>query len=474
MTPLLVHGQEKKSFEYDEKFPIDSIKIWTKDLMTELSTSHPGYYRFTTPERFNFIIDSTLLTVREPLTTIQYYRKLKPLISQIGCLHTSVTLSDQYYKFIADTYKLFPFEVYINDKNQAFITKNHSTNKDIPLKSEILTINDRPVSEIIRILRNAIPSDGYNQTLKTLLLCHRFSFWYQTAIELSELYTLEIKTDSGIKKYQLQGVDGKVFPTENALGKTDEEQLLFKIEDNIGYLTIRTFAKTKIKRNKQKFKKFIKESFENLENNGIKNLVIDLRYNTGGTDGNAALLASYFFDTPFRYWEKVEVTESIAEQIKGANRIFYKKPVKIDTSYHWLGARSWLTKEFDYYKTQKPAKKNFKGKTYLITNGLCMSSCSDFVAIISDNTKAEVVGQESGGGFQGNTSGMMPTNTILKNIEITIPLQKYTNAVNLKKNRGRGIVPDYSIQPTLDDWIEKNDIELQFTRSLIKERADNK
>ena len=97
-----------------------------------------------------------------------------------------------------------------------------------------------------------------------------------------------------------------------------------------------------------------------------------------------------------------------------------------------------------------------------------MSSCSDFVAIISDNQKTKIIGQESGGGFQGNTSGMMPTNSFAKNMTITIPLQKYTNAVDLKKNKGRGTIPDYIVQPTLTDWIDKKDIEMNFVNKLIK------
>jgi hypothetical protein len=31
-------------------------------------------------------------------------------------------------------------------------------------------------------------------------------------------------------------------------------------------------------------------------------------------------------------------------------------------------------KEFDYYEPQEPAKMNFKGNSYLLINGLCLSS----------------------------------------------------------------------------------------------------
>lgn len=469
-----VSAQSAKSFNPEEKFPVDSIKAWTKNLMSELSKSHPGYNRYTTTKRFDFMIDSTLLTVKEPLTTIQYYRKLKPIIAQIGCLHTAINLSDQFEDYIDTIYTLFPFEVYINDGNRAFITKNHSTNKDIPVKSEILSINNKPISEVLPLMKRSMPSDGYNQTLKTLMLSHRFSFWYQSIIELNKHYTVAIKTGDKIETYKIEGVKSTVFPTMSSLEKAHTAQLNFEIKDTVGYLTIHTFAKTDIRRNGQKFKKFIKKTFNTLADNNIKNLVIDLRYNTGGTDGNAAFLASHFFDAPFRYWDKIEVTKDIAAQITGTHRVFYNKPVKVDSTYHWIGARSWLTKEFDYYKAQKPAKNNYKGNTYIITNGLCMSSCSDFVAIISDNKKADIVGQESGGGFQGNTSGMMPTSSFAKNMTITIPLQKYTNAVDLKKNKGSGTTPDYVIKPTLDDWIEKKDVEVLFIKSLIKDKTAKK
>lgn len=235
--------------------------------------------------------------------------------------------------------------------------------------------------------------------------------------------------------------------------------------DKTGILTIHSFAKSTIKRNGQRFKKFISTTFKALKKQGIENLVIDLRYNSGGTDGNAALLASYFFDQPFRYWDKIEVTEAVAQEIKGKYRLFFKKPERVDSTYLWK--KTWVTSEFDYYQVQKPARHNFKGQTYLLTNGLCMSSCSDFTAILAHNKKALVIGQESGGGYQGNTSGMMPKTTIPTGLSISVPLQKYTNAVDSKVNFGRGTIPNYILYPSVEDWMSKKDVELEFVLKLI-------
>ena len=174
-----------------------------------------------------------------------------------------------------------------------------------------------------------------------------------------------------------------------------------------------------------------------------------------------------FLINQFEYWKQIEVTEGIAADIKGSKRIFYKKPRKVDSTYHWRGTRWWMSKEFNYYKTQKPAKNNFQGNVYLITNGICMSSCADFVAILSHNNKAQVIGEETGGGYQGNTSGLMPTVPFL-NFEMTIPLQKYVNAVDLNKNFGRGTIPDHPIIPGLKDVIQNKDVQMEYAIKLIK------
>ena len=459
-------GQDITDFDPNKKFHPDSIKRWTNSIMTETSKKHPGFYRYTTKKRFGFLIDSTMQTVTDSLTALDFYRKIKPLYGQIGCLHTGVSLSPEYDNYLGKTSTLIPIEVFINNEKQVFITKYYSTDQSIPLKSEILSINDRPIKEILKTLFKAIPSDGYNETEKILLLNHRFAFWYQTVIDINENFEISIKSEEATETYKLKGVAKEIFPTMESLESSNDKQLEFEIRGNTGILMVHSFAKTVIKNNGQNFKKFIKTTFKTIKAKRIQNLIVDLRYNTGGTDGNAVFLASHFFDKPFRYWDKIEVTEDLAKEIKGLVRVVYGKPIKKDTTYLWR--KSKFTNEFNYYETQKPAKYNFNGQTYILTNGLCLSSCGDVTAILSHNKKAKVLGQESGGGFQGNTSGIIPTSKIPTGLVITIPLQKYTNAVDLNKNFGHGTMPDYPMTPTLKNWVDKKDVEMELALKLIK------
>jgi Periplasmic protease len=467
-STLNVFGQTK-ALKPDQKYPADSLRRWTTGLMDEISKKHPGFYRYTDKEKFGLLIDSTRQSIQDSLTQLQYYRKLKPLFAKIGCLHTGIELPEESKTYLNTSNNLLPLELFVDAKtHKVLVSKNYSDNKNIQIGGEVVSINETPISVILNKLLDAIPSDGYNQTEKILLLNYRFPFWYQEIIDAPQVFKVVLRSEGIEQTFELNGASKGVFPSLEQLEKNYNLPLEFEVKNGIAILKIHSFADTAIKQSGQNFKKFIKEVFQTLQQQNIKNLIIDVRDNTGGTDDNAALLSSFFFDKTFRYWNKIEVTEAVAKEIKGVNKMFYKKPEENNGLYLWK--KSWITKEFDYYEPQEPAKMNFKGNSYLLTNGLCLSSCADFTAVMSYNKKAVVVGQETGGGYQGNTSGMLSKATIPTGLVITIPLQKYTNAVNLNKNFGRGTIPDHETATTFENWINKEDVEMDYAIQLINKK----
>jgi hypothetical protein len=449
------------------KFSADTVKHVIDEITKELGLNHPGFYRYNSKHDFDRYIDSIKGTIKDSLTELESFLKIKSIISRIHCLHTDISLSKTSKDFLRQHPDLFPFQLYFVD-DKAYVVKNHSGNRSIVPGDELVSINGRNVQSILNQLLPLIPSDGYNLTMKYRALFYQFPSWY-SYIDRTDNFTTIIKRNNIETTYEVKGArfndiaeDG--FLIEPVLPK----QLEFKIENNIALLTIHSFAKSDIKRSKQDFKDFIDEAFAQLKEKNIQNLVVDLRDNTGGSDPYAAYFTSYFFDKPFRYWDRIEVTESIAKQVKGPMlRTFYKKPLQKDSIWLWQKARH--VRDFDFYEEQKPAKNNFRGKTYILINGFCMSSCADVAAILSYNKKAVFVGEETGGGYVGNTSGMMPETKVPPfNFTLTVPLQKYFNYVDASKNIGRGTMPDYPITITIDDIINGNDKALNFAFGLIK------
>lgn len=448
-----------------QKISPDSAKAYIGDLIRELDAKHPGIYRYHSKTEFGLYVDSVKNSVTDSVTELGLYRVLKPVMSHIGCLHTGISLPKTYWDSLDKRPNLLPLQLYVKE-DKAYIIQNFSNDSSLAPGTEIVRINGKTVPQMLGVLLPAIPSDGYNLSMKYRALYHSFPLWYRSMLEITETFEVEIRPAGKTRLHILPGktraelpfLEETVFP----------EPLAFDIRDSIGWLTVHTFSNSDIRRAKQRFKPFVDRAFRELKKHAIRHLVLDLRDNTGGSDDNAAYLARYFFDRPYRYWDRIEVTEAVAKEIKGLYRIFYRKPLQKGTAWLWQKAKT--VSDFDYYELQKPVNEPYEGQVYVLINGFCMSSCSDFAAVVSSRPVV-FFGEETGGGYGGNNSGMMPESVLApSNLIITVPLQAYYTAVDTTRGFGHGTLPDYPVETTVDELIRNEDKTLNFVRAFIKNR----
>lgn len=457
----IIHAQNNEWVYHHPDF----IKNELTYLFKELQTKHPGFYRYQSPAIVDLKIDSILRTIQTPMTALEVLRLVKPVIADIGCLHTGVSLLEDVEEKLNQIPNCLPFLLHF-DENKSYVSTTYKADSAIEVGMEILGINGRKMTSIRNQLMQNIPMDGHIESGKLLLLQYRFPLWYRSMVEDTTVFSIEVKTPKGeVETLKVEGVLASVFPTYEQV-VTDKLELV--IHANTAILTIPSFSKSYHRRNGQKMKKEIKAFFKQIHQENISNLIVDLRGNTGGSDSNAADFTSYFFDSPFRYWDRIEVAEPIAHDIKGAARLFYSKPKQQDSIWLWQKS-AWFTKEFDFYETQKPAKYAFSGQTFVLTDGLCMSSCADVAAILKHNRKAIFIGGETGGGYQGNTSGLIPEEPLECGISVSVPLLKYFNAVNPDVNIGRGTIPDFAVSPNWEHTLEGKDVVLEKALKLVNE-----
>ena len=138
---------------------------------------------------------------------------------------------------------------------------------------------------------------------------------------------------------------------------------------------------------------FIEKAFSGLKSRGTKNLIIDLRGNTGGFDVIPVLLFSYLTSKEFRPWERnyVKTYQPSFKQYTALGEI---DPV---THPYWgSAAGQWkpdpsggllMTEKYGQkygsqfvgtIGVQKPSENHFDGTLYVLIDGACFSACSDF------------------------------------------------------------------------------------------------
>jgi hypothetical protein len=80
------------------------------------------------------------------------------------------------------------------------------------------------------------------------------------------------------------------------------------------------------------------------------------------------------------------------------------------------------------------------------------------------------VGEETGGGYHGNSSGEEAVMTLpASQLRVVVPLVRYEMAASDPAGPRRGIIPDYPFQPTIQQRLDKNDAELGYVMNLIRQ-----
>src|SRR5438094_2600628 len=117
--------------------------------------------------------------------------------------------------------------------------------------------------------------------------------------------------------------------------------------------------------------------------------------------------------------------------------------------------------------TQQPSKPTFSGKVYILINGNSFSTTSEFLSHAHARKRATFIGEESGGGYYGNTSGPGAVLTLPNTkLQAYVPLMTYYMAVHDYKAASHGVVPDYPVKYTIEDLREGKDKELTLALEL--------
>ena len=225
----------------------------------------------------------------------------------------------------------------------------------------------------------------------------------------------------------------------------------------------------------QDYNQFLRNSFRELSDRKIQNLVLDLRDNEGGEESWGVLLYSYLTNKPFRYYDHISVRQKKS----------YSFPAWTSKLYRMAKCMA-VKKRGDGYvftwhrglRITKPKADAFQGTLYVLINDASFSVTTELAARIHADRQtrsggATFVGQETGGGYKLNSSGVF-TITQLPNAKIDLGIGMFgfhMANVSAYPYSDRGIIPDHIVEPTADDILHHRDPVMQYTLKLIQAMA---
>jgi len=428
----------------------DSIKKIDPELLKQdftifrdsLERLHPGLYRYKSKNEMDKLFDSCFATLNHSMAIIKYYSVMSYLISAIEDGHISCHLPHEYVQPIIATAKMFP-TVLRFIYNKGYVACN---TKELPAGTEILSIDHQSINEIRKQLFHYLPSDGKIQSNKYWEMNNGdspFPYLYYLVYGEKPDFKVTYKTKEG--QIKTMTLIAEIVKNIQCLPQQPNNETYINLDfkqDHIAVLTIKTFRADLLQSSNRDFDQFLEKAFKQINGEKVKTLIIDLRDNSGGRDFYGSKLYSYLTDQPFKYYASLSST-----------------------------TRKFTVEDHRNLAIQESNANNFKSKVYFLINGNSFSTTAEFCAIAKSNSRGIFIGEETGGGYYGNTSGARAT-FILPNtkISINIPLTKYVMAVKKAKYKDRGIIPDYTVIPGISDVIRNKDVQLNYAIHLAGSR----
>lgn len=475
LLPLLFSCSVSKNYNPNKKYSKEQLQEDYTLLRNILETKHPALYWYTSEDSMNYYFDQGYKAISDSMTELQFgWKILAPITSTIHCGHTSFSMSKKWNHFIKN--KTIPsFPLFLKVWKDTMMVIANLDEKDTLIKNGdfITAINGIKSADMINYIFHFLVEDGYSENVNYIRLSADFPYFHRNIFGLYKNYQVDYTDSNGVAN----SVSIPWFsPEPDSVKKMKEElkinkrkitriqklQNIRSLEYDSSYalMTVNGFSKGHLKN-------FFRRSFHDLRKKKTKNLIIDIRANGGGDIIKSALLTRFLRDTPFKVADSAySVSKNLGPYTKYISSGFFNNIGLIfvthkrqDGNYH-----------FGYWErhTFMPKRKNhFKGNIFILTNGLTFSASSLFCNDVKGQSNIKLVGEETGGGWYGN-SGIMIPNITLPNtkLRVRLPFFKLVQYQHIPF-KGTGVMPDIYVGPNWRDILQGVDTKVERVKEII-------
>ncbi len=462
------------------KMPAVALQQDVQLLQNILEANHPSLYWYTPKDSMDLYFNRSRSSIKDSLNELEFKNHLAELVSHIKCGHTTVRFSGTYRRKAAQfQFPAFPLAIKTWG-DSLVVLAGSDPKKEVSRRGTIIqSINGKTNKELLDSIFQYISVDGYANNYKSQLVSNQFGPWYKTIYGLDSQYVIRFIDSLGVSKMDtlknyspsprpknlMESTDTMmkhlVRPTRRELkkqSKINQRSLQIDTTMHTAYMRITSFSTSGLKT-------FFRKSFNTIREQNITHLVIDLRENGGGQIVNSIRLTKYLAKHPFKVADTVV---AISRNFKYGRYInqsgLYWFPMNFNAHKLEDGKIHYRRYENNYFTPY--SNKRFDGEVFIIQGGLSFSAATMFTANLKGQSNVKIVGEESGGGYYGNSAVHIPT-IVLPNSKLRISLPMYRVVLNKDRPKGFGITPDILVSPSSAAIRKGVDLKMQTIRNHI-------
>jgi hypothetical protein len=424
----------------------------------------------------------------------EFYRTIAALMADIRCAHTHALPYKDLNEQLNNKLKTLPFFLFPS-QNRSYVLFNGTDSQTIKPGFELVRINGQSLEAIRQQVARYYWVDGYIESAKTYTLKGElFALFYYWFIGQPDTFSLTFRSLTGdtvrfetpAKPFAASSKMWKKNPVNKQMVawyvmKKPKHPWRLSFPDTLAstaYLRLDGFGSKGVNSNEEAvrvFRQFMDKSMARIEKKQAKNLIVDVRANTGGWDSQGIELFTYLAkaDTAVAYYARQHsVTDNTESEfikfsdLSEADRKNVKNELIPEPDGTFTLKQGSDTREPKRY-TPKPNR--FRGQVYILMDGASASTASEFLAIAHANRVGVFVGDESGGAYEGgNGSSFVHLELPKSGIQVSTPLVYYNTAVPEPTLKGRGTMPDYTVPLTISHILNHTAPQFDFVKKLIE------
>jgi len=432
---------------------------------------HPGLYRYATPPQMGARFDALAQAWSRPQTRAEAYLSLSRFLATVKCGHTYANFynqSDEVAAELFDAQRLLPFH-FAWLGGRMVVLANQSSEARLERGAEVLSVNGRSTSSILRSLMPYARADGNNDAKRRALLEVRGFDRYET---FDVFYGLVHKPGASVRLRirppgSLQGEMFEVATIDLAtrrslmIGEAEGDGPLWTLTYPRPQTALLTMLNWALYDSEWDWGGFLDRSFAEMASRGVTKLIVDVRGNEGGLDCGD-LIAARLTDAPIaregyarrtRYRQTPERLNQYLDTWDNSFRNWGEDAVTREDGFYDLRGET----EADQIEPRGP---RFRGDVDVLIDSQNSSATFQFASCIKNNRLGRLIGQPTGGNQRGiNGGAFFFLRLPASGLEADLPL---IARLPLSPKPDAGIEPDVEIALTRDDIAAGRDAALEF------------
>jgi hypothetical protein len=472
LTPA---GASSPETSVSRLIPAADLRADAAILRQAYESLHPGLYRYRSKTDVDAAFDTLEHEFARPRTLAEAYLAVARLTTYVQCGHTYPNFFNQGEEVarVVLGHPVVPFEFRWLDRRMV-VTRSYLDTTDLVPGTEVLSIDGRPVADILAALLPYSRADGGNDAKRISNLevqgrgqYEAFDVFFPLVFPRDERrpFALQVRGPAGgaARLVQAPAMDrAQRVIVQGAPRGEDNPWTYREVKPGVGLLTMPTWA---LYNSKFAWESYLTALVGELNANGTRDLIIDLRANEGGLSVGDQLLG-HFIERPLpaepvlRKTRYRTVPDALRPYLETWDKSFYDW----GTNAVDLGDGFFRLTQYDTApdgNVVQPLAPRYTGRVWVLVGSVNSSATFEFASAVQRHRLGTLVGQPTGGNQRGITGGAFFFMRLPKTgIEADVPLIGQF-PVTTAPVPDAGLEPDVRVATTAADIAAGRDPELE-------------